>query len=72
MMVGAAAALVVILGMNAFYDLAAFMMGGTGSLPSGWSYGPSGISSFLPIAEIASRMLSDLELVFSLGAGPGF
>jgi hypothetical protein len=69
MMVGAAAALVAILGMNAFYDLVAFIMGGTGFLPSGWPYGASGTSGLLPIAQAASGMLSYLGLAcFSLGA----
>ena len=69
MMIGAAAALVAILGINAFYDLVAFIMGGTGFLPPTWPYGASGTSGLLPIAQAASGILSYLGLAcFSLGA----
>ena len=69
MMIGAVAALVAILGINAFYDLVAFIMGGTGFLPSTWPYGASGTSGLLPIAQAASGILSYLGLAcFSLGA----
>mgnify|MGYP000398042243 CR=1 FL=1 len=69
MMVGVAAALVAVLGMNAFYDLVAFIMGGTGFLPSGWPYGASGTSRLLPIPQAVSGMLAYLGLsCFSLGA----
>lgn len=69
MIVGAASALIAIIGLNAFYDLVAFVMGGTGFFPSGWPYGASETSGLLPIAQAASGMLSYLGLAcFSLGA----
>jgi len=69
MVTGAAAALVAIFGLHAFYDLIGFVMGGGGMLPSGWPYGAPGDAGLLPIAQAASGMLSYLGLAcFSLGA----
>jgi hypothetical protein len=69
MITGSAAALVAIIGLSAFYDLVAFVMGGSGFLPPGWPYGSAGSAGLLPIAQAASGMLSYLGLAcFSLGA----
>jgi hypothetical protein len=69
MITGSAAALVAIIGISAFYDLVAFVMGGSGFLPPGWPYGSPGSTGLLPIAKAASGMLSYLGLAcFSLGA----
>jgi hypothetical protein len=69
MITGSAAALVAIIGLSAFYDLVAFVMGGSGFLPPGWPYGSVGSSGLLPIAQAASGMLSYIGLAcFSLGA----
>jgi len=69
MVTGAAAALVAIFGLHAFYDLIGFVMGGGGMLPPGWPYGAVGGAGLLPIAQAASGMLSYLGLAcFSLGA----
>jgi hypothetical protein len=69
MITGSAAALVAIIGLSAFYDLVAFVMGGSGFLPPGWPYGAVGSAGLLPIAQAASGMLSYLGLAcFSLGA----
>jgi hypothetical protein len=69
MITGSAAALVAIIGLSAFYDLVAFVMGGSGFLPPGWPYGSVGSSGLLPIAQAASGMLSYVGLAcFSLGA----
>ena len=69
MFIGAAAALVAIFGLHAFYDLVGFIMGGSGFLPSGWPYGAAGGAGLLPIAQAAAGMLAYLGLAcFSLGA----
>jgi hypothetical protein len=69
MITGSAAALVTIIALSAFYDLVAFVMGGSGFLPPGWPYGSAGSTGLLPIAQAASGMLSYLGLAcFSLGA----
>ncbi|GAB6863175.1 hypothetical protein ACFR97_16405 [Haloplanus litoreus] len=69
MITGSAAALVAIIGLSAFYDLVAFVMGSSGFLPPGWPYGSVGSSGLLPIAQAASGMLSYVGLAcFSLGA----
>ena len=69
MIVGACAALVAIIGLTAFYELVAYVMGGVGFLPRGWPYGAGGAGELLPIAQAASGMLSFLGLAcFSLGA----
>jgi hypothetical protein len=69
MITGSATALVAIIGLSAFYDLVAFVMGGSGFLPPGWPYGSAGSAGLLPIAQAASGMLSYLGLAcFSLGA----
>ena len=69
MITGSAAALVAIIGLSAFYDLVAFVMGGSGFLPPGWPYGSAGSAGLLPIAQAASGMLSYIGLAcFSLGA----
>jgi len=66
---GAAAALVAIIGFSAFYDLVAFVMGGSGLLPPGWPYGSASSAGLLPIAQAASGMLSYIGFAcFSLGA----
>ena len=62
MMRRAATALVAIIGMNAFYDPVTFIVGGTGFLPSGWSYGANGTSDLLTIAQAASGIPSYLAL----------
>lgn len=69
MIIGACAALSVIFGLTAFYELVAFVMAGTGFLPLGWPYGAGGGSELRPLAEVASWMLSFLGLAWvSLGA----
>lgn len=69
MIVGACAALIAIFGLNAFYELVAYVMGGAGFLPPGWPYGAGGAGELLPIAQAASGVLSFLGLAcFSLGA----
>jgi len=69
MILGACAALVAIFGLGAFYDLVAYVMGGSGFLPPGWPYGAVGASELLPIAQAVSGMLSFFGLAcFSLGA----
>ncbi|RCU44338.1 hypothetical protein DU504_16365 [Haloplanus salinus] len=69
MITGSAAALVAIIGLSAFYDLVAFVMGGSVFLPAGWPYGSAGSAGLLPIAQAASGMLSYIGLAcFSLGA----
>ena len=69
MIIGSAAALVAIIGLSAFYDLVAFVMGSSGFLPPGWPYGSAGSAGLLPIAQAASGMLSYIGLAcFSLGA----
>ena len=69
MITGSAAALVAIIGLSAFYDLVAFVMGGSAFLPPGWPYGSAGSAGLLPIAQAASGMLSYLGLAcFSMGA----
>jgi len=71
MILGACAALVAIFGLGAFYDLVAYVMGGSGFLPPGWPYGAVGASELLPIAQAVSGMLSFFGLAFfSLGAAP--
>jgi hypothetical protein len=68
MITGSATALVAIIGLSAFYDLVAFVMGGSGFLPPGWPYGSAGSAGLLPIAQAASGMLSYIGLAcFSLG-----
>ena len=69
MIVGSCAALVAIFGLSAFYDVVAYVMGGSGFLPPGWPYGAGGGSDLLPLAQAAAGMLSFLGLAcFSLGA----
>lgn len=69
MITGSAAALVTIIGLSAFYDLVAFIMGGSGFLPPGWPYGSVGSAGLLPIVQAASGMLAYIGLAcFSLGA----
>jgi len=69
MIVGACAALVALSGLTVFYELIAYVMGGSGFLPSGWPYGAGGAGELLPVAQAASGMLSFLGLAyFSLGA----
>jgi hypothetical protein len=69
MIVGACAALVALFGLSAFYDLVAFIMGGSEFLPPSWPYGAGGADELLPLAQAASGILSFLGLAcFSLGA----
>jgi len=69
MVVGSCAALVVIFGLGAFYDLVGYVMAGSNFLPPGWPYGVGGAGDLLPLAQAAAGMLSFLGLAcFSLGA----
>lgn len=69
MVVGSCAALVVIFGLSAFYDLVSYVMAGSNFLPPGWPYGAGDAGNLLPLAQAVSGMLSFLGLAcFSLGA----
>jgi hypothetical protein len=69
MVVGSCAALVVIFGLGAFYDLVGYIMAGSNFLPRGWPYSAGGANDLLPLAQAASGMLAFLGLAcFSLGA----
>jgi hypothetical protein len=69
MVVGSCAALVVLFGLGAFYDLVGYVMAGSNFLPPGWPYGADGAGDLLPLAQAAAGMLSFLGLAcFSLGA----
>ena len=69
MIVGGCAALVVIFGLTAFYEIVAYIMGGPDFLPPEWPYETDSAGDLLPIAQAASGILSFIGLAcFSLGA----